>query len=135
MGAISTTMLSLVKAGDHVVAQRNHYMGSSKLLGELLPRFGVDVTLVDQTDAGAFEAAITDRTAAVLVETPSNPTCQLTDLAAVAGLARARGIATVCDNTFASPVNQRPLEHGIDVVVHRGPNTSAATTTCSPARS
>ena len=120
MGAISTTILSLVKAGDAVVAQRNHYMGSSKLLGELLPRFGVDVTLVDQTDAGAFEAATTDRTAVILVETPSNPTGQLTDLSAVAGLARARGITTVCDNTFASPINQRPLDHGIDVVVHSG---------------
>ena len=120
MGAISTTMLSLVKAGDHVVAQRNHYMGSSKLLGELLPRFGVDVTLVDQTDIGAFRDAVTDRTTVMLVETPSNPTCQLTDLASVAELARSRGITTICDNTFASPINQRPLELGIDIVVHSG---------------
>ena len=120
MGAISTTMLSLVSSGDHVVAQRNHYMGSSKLLGELLPRLGVDVTLVDQTDVAAFAGALTDRTAVVLVETPSNPTCQLTDLAAVATLARARNITTVCDNTFASPINQRPLSLGIDIVVHSG---------------
>lgn len=120
MGAISTTMLSLVKAGDSVVAQRSHYMGSAKLLGELLPRFGVDVTLVDQTDVAAFEAAATDRTTVVVVETPSNPTGQLTDLAAVAALARVRGITTICDNTFASPVNQRPLDLGIDIVVHSG---------------
>ena len=120
MGAISTTLLSLVRAGDHVVAQRNHYMGSSKLLGELLPRFGVGVTLVDQTDVDAFRQEITDRTAVVMVETPSNPTCQLTDLAAVAELARVRGVTTICDNTFASPINQRPLDLGIDIVVHSG---------------
>jgi methionine-gamma-lyase len=118
MGAITTSVLALVSQGDHIVAQRNHYMGTSKLLTEILPRFGVSATLVDQTEVAAFAAAITPHTRLILVETPANPTMQLTDLAAVAALARGRGILTFADNTFASPVNQRPLAHGIDLVMH-----------------
>jgi cystathionine beta-lyase/cystathionine gamma-synthase len=118
MGAISLVLLGLLKAGDHVVAQTNHYMGSAKLLSELLPRFGVRCTLVDQTDVGAWARAITPGTALVLTETPVNPTCALTDLKAVATLAREAGALSVCDNTFASPINQRPLALGIDLVVH-----------------
>ena len=120
MGAISTTVLALVEQGDHIVAQQNHYMGTNKLLAELLPKFGVGATLVDQTDPGAFDKALTDRTALIIVETPANPTLQLTDLRAVAGLARERGILTLADNTLASPINQRPLDHGIDLVMHAG---------------
>lgn len=118
MGAMSAAILSLVSAGDHVVAQTNHYMGTTRLLGDLLPRFGVRATLVDQTDIGAFERAIEPGTRLIVVETPVNPTLALTDLAAVATLARARGIRTLADNTFASPLNQRPRDLGIDVVVH-----------------
>ncbi|MCB1906149.1 MAG: aminotransferase class I/II-fold pyridoxal phosphate-dependent enzyme [Rhodocyclaceae bacterium] len=118
MGAVSTTVLALLSSGDHVVAQRDHYMGTLRLLTELLPRFGIAHTLVDQTDAAAFAAAIRPETRLVIVETPSNPMLRLTDLAAVAGLARARGIVTLADNTFASPLNQRPAECGIDLVVH-----------------
>jgi cystathionine beta-lyase/cystathionine gamma-synthase len=120
MGAISTTVLGLVGQGDHIVAQQNHYMGTSKLLSELLPRLGVDATLVDQTDVDAFEAAITPRTRLIVVESPANPTMQLTDLAAITAIARARGILTLADNTFASPINQRPLDLGIDLSVHAG---------------
>lgn len=118
MGAITTTVLALVQAGDHIVAQRNHYMGTTKLLTEILPRFGVTATLVDQMDIAAFAAALRPETKLILVETPSNPTMQLTDLQAIADLARPRGILTFCDNTFASPYNQRPLAHGIDLVMH-----------------
>jgi len=118
MGAITTTVLTLVQAGDHIIAQRNHYMGTTKLLTELLPRFGVTATLVDQTDIDAFAAALRPETRLILVETPANPTMQLTDLAAINALARPRGIVTFCDNTFASPYNQRPLDHGIDLVMH-----------------
>lgn len=118
MGAITTTVLALVSAGDHIVAQRNHYMGTTKLLTEILPRFGVTATLVDQTDVGAFAAALTPQTKLIIVESPANPTLQLTDLAAVAELARPRGILTFADNTFASPINQRPLALGIDLVMH-----------------
>jgi methionine-gamma-lyase len=118
MGAITTTILALVQSGDHIVAQRNLYMGTTKLLTEILPRFGVTATLVDQTDVAAFAAALRPETKLLLVETPSNPTMQLTDLQAIADLARPRNILTFCDNTFASPYNQRPLAHGIDLVMH-----------------
>ncbi len=118
MGAISLVLLGLLKAGDHVIAQTNHYMGSAKHFSELLPRFGVRCSLVDQTDLGAWERAFEPATRLVMTETPVNPTCALTDLVAVAALARARGALSVCDNTFASPINQQPLALGIDVVVH-----------------
>jgi cystathionine beta-lyase/cystathionine gamma-synthase len=118
MGALSTAVLALVGSGDHVVAQRTHYMGTAQLLAAVLPRFGIKVSLVDQTTAPAFAAAITPHTRLVIVETPANPLLTITDLAAVAKLARARGIATLCDSTIATPVNQRPLELGIDLVVH-----------------
>ncbi|MDR2259615.1 MAG: aminotransferase class I/II-fold pyridoxal phosphate-dependent enzyme [Azoarcus sp.] len=118
MGAMSTTLLSLVKAGDHIVAQSAHYMGTSQLLTDLLPGLGVEVTLVDQRDADAFRAAVRPNTRLITVETPSNPTLALTDLAAVARLARTHGITTLADNTFASPINQRPRDFGIDLVLH-----------------
>jgi len=118
MGAVSTTILGLVERGDHVIAQQRHYMSTSKLFEEVLPRFGVQTTIVDQADLGALEAAIRPETRLIMVETPVNPTLTLTDLQAVARLARPRGILTVADNTFASPLNQRPHALGIDVVVH-----------------
>jgi cystathionine beta-lyase/cystathionine gamma-synthase len=118
MGAVSLVLLGLLKAGDHVVAQTNHYMGSAKHFSELLPRFGVRCTLVDQTDLAAWQRVIQPGTRLVMTETPVNPTCALTDLAAVSALARAQGALTVCDNTFASPINQRPLALGVDLVVH-----------------
>ncbi len=118
MGAISATLIGLLRAGDHVVAQRNHYMGTTRLLGELLPRYGVGATFVDQTSVEAFETAIRPETRLLMVETPANPTLALTDLEGVARLAQARGVLTVADNTFASPINQKPLAAGIDIVVH-----------------
>ncbi len=118
MGAISTAVLALVAAGDHVLAQTSHYMGTAKLLAGLLPRFGVTTTLVAQSDTSAFADAVQENTRLILVETPSNPSLGLTDLAAVAELAHPRGIATMADNTFASPINQRPGDFGIDIVVH-----------------
>ena len=118
MAAVSTTVLTLVQTGDHVVAQRSHYMGTTQLVTRVLAQFGVTSTSVDQSDCGAFESAITPKTRLILLESPSNPLLALTDLSAVAKLARARGITTVADNTFATPVNTRPLSHGIDLVVH-----------------
>lgn len=118
MGAVSTAFLALLSHGDHVVAQRSMYGGTLGLLQNVAPRFGVEVTLVDQVDIAAFERAVTPRTRLVMVETPSNPLLQLTDLAAVAEMARDHGILTLADNTVATPVNQRPLEYGIDLVVH-----------------
>ncbi|PPL01320.1 trans-sulfuration enzyme family protein [Parapedobacter indicus] len=118
MAAISTAVLSVVRAGDHVVAQLSHYSAASILLKELLPQFGIDVSYFDQQDITSLDAVLRDNTRLIYLETPSNPNLAITDLAYVANLAKARGIVTICDNTFASPINQRPGDHGIDVVVH-----------------
>ncbi|WP_322996391.1 aminotransferase class I/II-fold pyridoxal phosphate-dependent enzyme [Castellaniella sp.] len=118
MGAICTTILALLQAGDHVVAQQRHYMSTSKLFTEVLPRYGVRVSFFDQTDLDSLRAALQPDTKLIMLETPVNPSLSITDLAAVAEIARARGILTVVDNTFASPLNQRPHALGIDIVVH-----------------
>lgn len=118
MGAISTTLLSLLRAGDHVIAQRTHYMGTTQLLETILPKFGIEVSLVDQTSVEFFRRALRPATRVVFLESPANPLLTLTDLAGVAALARAHGAITVCDNTIASPVNQNPIRLGIDLVVH-----------------
>ncbi|MEP6557421.1 MAG: aminotransferase class I/II-fold pyridoxal phosphate-dependent enzyme [Burkholderiales bacterium] len=118
MGAISTTVLALVSAGDHVIAQSRHYMSTTKLFEEVLPRFGVEVSIVEQADVSAFEAALRPNTRLVMLESPANPTLVLTDLEAIAALARQRGALTVADNTFASPLNQQPHALGVDIVVH-----------------
>lgn len=118
MGAISTTVLALLQAGDHVVAQTRHYMSTAKLFDEVLPRFGVQVSIVEQTELSAIEAALRPNTRLIMLETPANPTLVVTDLAGVAALARPRGIVTVADNTFASPINCKPHALGIDIVVH-----------------
>jgi len=127
MGAISATVLTLVSAGDHVIAQKTHYMGTSQLLGTFLPRFGVSVTLVDQTDSAAFAAAVRPDTRLILLESPANPLLTLTDFAAIADLARRHHILTLCDSTIATPINQRPLASGIDLELRiagrRGPGS------------
>jgi methionine-gamma-lyase len=118
MGAISLVFLGLLAPGDHVVAQKTHYVGTVKLLHHWLPRLGIECTTVDQTDPGAFAAAIRPSTRLVYAESPVNPTLALTDLAAVAAIARERGITTCTDNTFATPYNQQPIHLGFDLVVH-----------------
>jgi methionine-gamma-lyase len=118
MATITTTALALLRSGDHVVAQRRHYGGVPSLLLNLLPKFGVTCTQVDQTDTGAFAAAIRPETRLVLVESPSNPLLDVTDLRAVSAIARDAGALTVADNTFATPVNSRPLTLGADLVWH-----------------
>ena len=117
MGAVFAAVMSAVSAGDHVVAQRSLYAGVETLMKELA-RFGVAVTYVDQTRPEDFAAAVRPETRLIYVETPTNPLMALTDLGAVAELGRARGVTTIVDNTFATPVNQRPLELGLDLVVH-----------------
>ncbi len=118
MAAVSATVLAIVSKGDHVVAQKNHYGGTLNLLNSFLPRFGVEVTQVDQADTAAFEKAVRPNTKLILIETPSNPLMTLTDIAGISKLARSRGITTLIDNTFATPINQRPLELGIDLSFH-----------------
>jgi cystathionine beta-lyase/cystathionine gamma-synthase len=118
MAAISTAILSTVRNGDHVVAQNAHYAGTLKLLSKLLPRYGVETTLVDQTDIRAFEKAIRPNTKLIHIESPTNPLLTITDIEAIVALARKRDIITSIDNTFATPVNQQPAAMGIDIVLH-----------------
>ncbi|HVF50682.1 MAG TPA: PLP-dependent aspartate aminotransferase family protein, partial [Pyrinomonadaceae bacterium] len=118
MGAIFASVMSHLQSGDHVVAQRNLYAGTNTLLQELLPRFGIERTFVDPSDTGNFATAIRPQTKLIYLETPTNPLMQITDLRAVAALARERKITTIVDNTFSTPINQRPLELGCDAVVH-----------------
>jgi cystathionine gamma-lyase len=117
--AASATLLELLDAGSHIVAMHDLYGGSYRLLENVRKRSaGHSVSFVDLTEAAALEAAIRPDTRLVWVETPSNPLLKLVDLAAVAGLARRHRLISVCDNTFATPFIQRPLEHGFDLVVH-----------------
>ncbi len=118
MGAISTSVMSLLERGDHVVAQRNLYAGTAALLEDVLPRWGIECTFVDQTNAERWAEALRPNTKLIYAETPANPLMRLTDLQAVAALGKTRGITTIVDNTFATPINQRPHQYGIDVVVH-----------------
>ena len=118
MAALTTTVLALVSAGDHVIGQKSTYGGTAAVLLNLLPRLGISTTQVDQTDPEAFAKAMTPQTRLILVESPSNPLLQVTDLRAVADLARAHDVPTLADNTFATPLNQRPTDYGIDLVWH-----------------
>lgn len=118
MGAISTAVLGLARAGDRIVAQRNHYMGTTRLLSDVLSRFGVKTEFIEQTDTAAFASALNRPASVVFLETPTNPDCSLTDLAAVSALARQAGAKVIVDNTFATPLNQTPLALGADLVVH-----------------
>jgi cystathionine beta-lyase/cystathionine gamma-synthase len=116
MGAISAVVLGLCSSGDHIVAQRQLYAGTQLLLQHACPRFGIDVTFVDATEPGAFAAAVRPgETVLVLAETPANPRLDLADLTEVGAIA---GPITVVDSTFATPLAQRPLDHGVDLVVH-----------------
>ena len=117
--AATSTLLELLDSGDHVVAMDDVYGGSYRLFERVRRRSaGLDFSFVDLTDPAAFEAAIRPNTKMVWIETPTNPTLKIVDIAAVAAIARKRGLRVVVDNTFASPILQRPLEHGADLVVH-----------------
>ena len=118
MAALTTAVLALASAGDHVIGQKSTYGGTASVLLNLLPRLGVSTTQVNQADPEAFENALTPQTRLILLESPSNPLLQITDLRAVANLARAHNALAVADNTFATPVNQRPADFGVDLVWH-----------------
>jgi cystathionine gamma-lyase len=111
-------VLCLLGQGDHVVAGRDLYGGSYRLFTKVFTRFGVRFTFVDATSLGEIEAAIEPRTRLLWLESPSNPLLRITDLAAAASIARGRGLRVVVDNTFATPVLQRPLDLGADLVLH-----------------
>ena len=120
MAAISTTMLALLQSGDHVVLQNDLYGGTYHFVTTDLERLGITYTLVNTPDAANLEAALQPNTRMIYVESPSNPLLKITDLRAVAQLAKARALVSVIDNTFASPINQNPIALGIDVVIHSG---------------
>ena len=117
--AACATVLELLDSGSHIVAMHDLYGGSYRLLENVRKRSaGHSVTFVDLSDTAALEAAIRPDTRMVWVETPTNPLLKLVDLSAAAQIARRHGLLSVCDNTFATPFAQRPLEHGFDIVVH-----------------
>ncbi|MFQ5536094.1 MAG: trans-sulfuration enzyme family protein, partial [Gemmatimonadota bacterium] len=118
MAAASMTLLSLTRSGDHIVAASRLYGATRILLGEELPRRGVETTFVDPDDAGAFAAALRPETRLIYIEIPTNPALRVMDPAPVAALCAERGIPLVCDATFAPPVNFRAAESGVDVVIH-----------------
>ena len=120
MAAITTSFLSLVKAGDHIVAQRDIYGGVTKFLSQWLPKLGVETTFVDTNDMEQHERAIRPNTKILHVESPTNPTVRVVDLEKIAHLARKHKLISTIDSTFATPMNCRPSEWGIDLVLHSG---------------
>ncbi len=118
MAAVSGTVMAFCEAGDHIVAPRSMYAESARLFRERLPRFGITTTFVDALDVAAYAAAITPATRALYIETPANPNLAVSDIAAIVLLAKARGLTTIADNTFATPFAQNPCALGVDVVVH-----------------
>src|SRR3989440_7699707 len=118
MGAIASAILSCVERGDHVVAGASLYAATTEIFTRLLPRYGVETTFVDPRRAGAWKAAVRPSTRLVYIETPANPTMMITDIHEAVSAARSVRATTLADNTFASPVNQRPIDHGVDGVLH-----------------
>jgi cystathionine beta-lyase/cystathionine gamma-synthase len=118
MAAITGAVLSVCKAGSHVVAPRAMYGEAARLFRERLPQWGMTTTFVDAGDPLAYASAITPATRVLYIETPANPTLTVTDMEAVVGLAQGSGLVTIVDNTFATPFAQTPLAFGVDLVVH-----------------
>lgn len=120
MGAITTTIMALLKGGDHIVAQRDVYGGTHKFLSQWLPKFGVETTFVDTTDYQQHEKAIRPNTKLLYVESPTNPTIRVVDLQRIGDLAKQHGLISMIDSTFGTPINQRPAEYGVDLIMHSG---------------
>ena len=118
MSAILSALMALCSAGDHVVASAGLFGATQQLLGTIMPRFGVQASFVAPTKVEAWEAAIRPETKLFFLETPSNPLTEIADIAALAKVAHARGILLVVDNCFCTPILQRPLDLGADLVVH-----------------
>jgi cystathionine beta-lyase/cystathionine gamma-synthase len=120
MAAIMTSLFAMVKSGDHILFQHDLYGGTHHAALHELERYGMEYSMSDVSDLKSFEKAIRKNTKVIYVETPSNPLLKITDLVGVAKIARKHGITTIIDNTFASPVNQNPIDYGIDIVTHSG---------------
>ena len=117
-GAISAAVVASLRGGDHAICVARPYSWTRAVLRDLLGRFGVTTTFIDGTDIANFEAALTDKTRLIVLESPNSMTFEQQDIAAVAKLAKSRGIRTLCDNSHATPLNQSPLAFGIDLVAH-----------------
>src|SRR5579859_6982803 len=120
MGAITTTILALLKTGDHIVAQRDIYGGVTKFFSQWLPKLGIETTFVATNDFDQHERAIRPNTKLLYLESPTNPTLRVVDLRKTVAIAHEHRLITLIDSTFATPINQRPTEFGIDVVLHSG---------------
>jgi cystathionine beta-lyase/cystathionine gamma-synthase len=120
MGAITTTIMALLKAGDHIVAQRDIYGGVTKFLSQWLPRLGIETTFVDTTDYAQHARAIRPNTKLLYLESPTNPSLRIVDFKKMAALAKQHGLVSMVDSTFGTPINQHPAEYGIDLVMHSG---------------
>ena len=120
MNAITTSILALVKSGDHIVAQRDIYGGAGKFFGQWLPKLGIETTFVDTTEYEQHAQSIRPNTKLLYLESPTNPTVRIVDLVKAAALAKKHKLISMIDSTFATPINQRPFEFGIDLVMHSG---------------
>src|SRR5215470_17438766 len=120
MTAITTTVLALLKSGDHVVAQRDIYGGATKFFSQWLPKYGVEVTFVDTTEYDQHARAVRPNTKLLYIESPTNPLVRVVDIKNIVALAKQHDLLTMIDGTFATPISQRPYEIGIDVVMHSG---------------
>ncbi len=120
MNAITTSIMALLKSGDHIVAQRDIYGGTIKFLSQWLPKFGIETTFVDTVEYDQHENAIRPNTKLLYLESPTNPTLRVVDLRKVAAIGKNHKLITMIDSTFATPINQRPVEFGIDLVMHSG---------------
>lgn len=118
MAAVTATLLCALRAGDHAIGAKAMFGACRYVIEEILPRYGIASTLVDGGDAGAWQKAMRPETKMLFLETPANPTLAIVDLKAVAGIAHAGGALLAVDNAFASPVLQRPMEFGADIVIH-----------------
>lgn len=118
MAAVTAVLLGILEKGDHVIGAEQLYGRSLRMMTQDLPRFGIETTLADPTDAASFEAAIKPNTRMMVVEVVSNPTIRIADMVGIAKIANERGILLVVDNTFTTPRGYRPFDHGADIVIH-----------------
>lgn len=118
MAAVSTTILAFLKQGDHIVLQQTLYGGTYNFVLKEFEKFGIEYSFTKDLSIDSFKEVIKPNTKVLYIETPSNPLLTITDMQAVADLAKANGIVTMIDNTFASPINQNPVDFGIDIVIH-----------------
>lgn len=118
MAAVSTSLLAFLKKGDHAVFQKDLYGGTSNLIAEEFEKYGIEYSFAEDLSPEAFKKELRENTKVIYVESPSNPRLRIADLKAVGEIGKANGIVSMIDNTFASPVNQNPIDLGIDVVIH-----------------